>query len=135
MKSYQFGMLMQATGFKGSKFFHIATLLSLIGLIILCVAWELWWAPLRDGGTLMALKAVPLLFALKGISQGRVYTFQWLAMLSLLYLMEGIVRAWSDLSNVSVYLAIVEIVLATILYISSILYVRPAKQAARKKHK
>lgn len=124
---------MQATQFHGSKFLHFTALISLIALIILCVAWELWLAPLRPGGTLIALKAVPLLFALKGISQGRVYTFQWLAMLSLLYLMEGIVRAWSDINIVSVYLALLEVVLALVLYLSTILYVRPAKKAARNK--
>src|SRR5699024_8721332 len=117
---------MQATKYNGSKFLHTTALFSLIALIMLCVAWELWLAPLRPGGTLMALKAVPLLFALKGISQGRLYTFQWVAMLSLLYLMEGIVRAWSDLNIISAYMAGLEIVLAAALYLSSILYVRPA---------
>lgn len=124
---------MQATKSPSSKFLHTTALFSLIALIMLCVAWELWLAPLRSGGTLMALKAVPLLFALKGISKGRLYTFQWVAMLSLLYLMEGIVRAWSDLNTISVYMAGLEIIFATALYLSSILYVRPAKQAARNK--
>lgn len=116
----------------GSSYLHITALISLIALIILCVAWELWLAPLRSGGTLMALKAVPLLFALKGVSQAKIYTLQWLAMLSLLYLMEGIVRAWSDINIISVYLAIIEIILALVLYLSTVLYVRPAKIAARK---
>ncbi|WP_345797990.1 DUF2069 domain-containing protein [Castellaniella sp. MT123] len=104
----------------------------LLGLIVLCVGWELWWAPLRPGGTLMALKAVPLLFAVRGVLQARLYTLQWVAMLSLLYLMEGIVRAWSDASPLSVMLAGVEIVLSTGLYLAAILYVRPAKRAARR---
>lgn len=124
---------MQASNYHGSKFLHLTALLSLIGLIILGVAWELWLAPLRPGGTLMALKVVPLLFALKGISQAKLYTFQWVAMLSLLYLMEGIVRAWSDINTISVYMAVLEIILSALLYLSSILYVRPAKKAARSK--
>ena len=122
-----------ANDFQGSKPLYITSFVSLLALIVLSVGWELWWAPLRPGGTLMALKAVPLLFALKGVSKARLYTFQWVSMLSLLYLMEGIVRAWSDLNQVSVYLAIVEIVLAAMLYLSAIFYVRPAKKLARNK--
>ncbi len=123
---------MQQAQFKGSRCLHILAFVSLIGLIVLSVGWELWWAPLISGGTLMALKAVPLLFAVKGVSQGRLYTFQWVSMLSLLYLMEGIVRAWSDINQISVYLAIIEIILAIVLYLSAIFYVRPAKLAKRK---
>ena len=122
-----------ANDFQGSKPLYITSFVSLLALIVLSVGWELWWAPLRPGGTLMALKAVPLLFALKGVSKARLYTFQWVSMLSLLYLMEGIVRAWSDLNQVSVYLAIVEIVLAAMLYLSAIYNVRPAKKLARNK--
>uniref|UniRef100_UPI0033423074 DUF2069 domain-containing protein n=1 Tax=Castellaniella defragrans TaxID=75697 RepID=UPI0033423074 len=103
----------------------------LAALIILCVGWELWWAPLRPGGTLMALKAVPLLFAVRGVLKGSLYTMQWVAMLSLLYLMEGLVRLWSDLQPLSATLAGLEVVFALGLYLSAILYVRPAKRAAR----
>lgn len=105
----------------------------LFALIVLCVGWELWWAPLRPGGTLMALKAVPLLFAVPGVLKARLYTLQWVAMLSLLYLMEGAVRAWSDVSAASVALAGVEIILSLGLYFGAILYLRPAKRAARRK--
>lgn len=119
--------------FRGSRILYILIYISLIALIVLSVGWELWWAPLKPGGTLMALKAVPLLFAIKGVSKARVYTMQWLSMLSLLYLMEGIVRAWSDINQISVYLAILEIILASILYLSAIFYVRPAKKLARSK--
>jgi uncharacterized membrane protein len=104
---------------------------SLMGLIVLCVGWELWWAPLRPGGTLLALKAVPLVFAVRGVLKGSLYTLQWTAMLSLLYLMEGVVRAWSDISAVSAALAGLEIVLSVGLYVGAVLYVRPAKRAAR----
>lgn len=110
---------------------HQAAATCLIALIVLCVGWELWWAPLRPGGTLMALKAVPLLFAVRGVLKGSLYTMQWTAMLSLLYLMEGLVRAWSDLLPLSATLAGLEALLSLGLYLSAILYVRPAKRAAR----
>ncbi|MGB6241146.1 MAG: DUF2069 domain-containing protein [Castellaniella sp.] len=112
---------------------HRLACFCLIALIVLSVGWELWWAPLRPGGTLMALKALPLLFAVGGVLKARLYTLQWVAMLSLLYLMEGAVRAWSDASAASAALAGLEIVLSLGLYASAILYVRPAKRAARRK--
>lgn len=122
---------MESVEIKLSPGLHGLACVCLFGLIVLCVGWELWWAPLRPGGTLMALKAVPLLFAVSGVLQRRLYTLQWVSMLSLLYLMEGAVRAWSDVSPVSAALAGVEILLSLGLYLGAILYVRPAKRAAR----
>lgn len=116
---------------KFSPGLHGLACVCLFGLIVLCVGWELWWAPLRPGGTLMALKAVPLLFAVGGVLRRRLYTLQWVSMLSLLYLMEGVVRAWSDVSPLSATLAGLEILLSLGLYLGAILYVRPAKRAAR----
>ena len=40
---------------------------SLLGLIVLSLAWELWLAPLRPGGTWLALKALPLCLPLAGL--------------------------------------------------------------------
>ncbi|MER1968093.1 DUF2069 domain-containing protein [Castellaniella sp. GW247-6E4] len=110
---------------------HRMAVTCLAALIVLCVGWELWWAPLKPSGSLMALKALPLLFAVRGVLKGSLYTMQWTAMLSLLYLMEGLVRAWSDLQPASAALAGLEAVLALGLYLAAILYVRPAKRAAR----
>lgn len=104
---------------------------SLIALIILCVVWELWIAPLRPGGSLLALKVMPLLLPLRGVLRGNLYTLQWAAMLILLYFMEGVVRAWSDPSALSALMGGVEIVLSFTFYLCAILYLKPAKQAAR----
>lgn len=117
---------------KFSRGLHRTACGCLFALIVLCVGWELWWAPLRPGGSFMALKAVPLLFAVPGVMRARLYTLQWLAMLSLLYLAEGAVRAWSDLSPVSAALAGLEIVFSLGLYSAAVLYVWPAKRAARR---
>jgi hypothetical protein len=59
-------------------------------------AWELWLAPLRPGGSMLALKALPLLFPLLGILRGKRYTHQWTSMLALAYVAEGLVRTASD---------------------------------------
>lgn len=99
---------------------------SLLALIVLCVVWEL-----RMGSPWLALKAVPLLFPLRGILRGNLYTYQWAAMLALLYVMEGAVRATSDISRTSALLGGVELALALLFFLSAIFYVRPAKQVAR----
>jgi len=104
---------------------------SLLALIVLCVAWETMLAPLRPGGSWLLLKALPLAFPLRGVLRGDLYTFQWASMLSLLYLMEGLVRATSDPSGASAVLAWAEVGLSLAFFLSAIFYVRPAKRAAR----
>lgn len=96
---------------------------SLAALVVLCLAWELWWAPLRPGGSWLALKAAPLMLPLPGLLAGRRYTFQWSSMFILLYVMEGIVRATSD-SGPSRGLAVAEALLATIYFVAVIAYAR-----------
>jgi uncharacterized membrane protein len=39
----------------------------LIALILLCMAWELFLAPVRPGGSWLVLKALPLLVPLFGV--------------------------------------------------------------------
>lgn len=106
---------------------------SLLLLIFLCLAWELRVAPLRPGGSYLVLKVLPLLLPLRGVLKGSVYTMQWACMLILLYFMEGVVRAWSDPNPVSVWMAVAEIVLSFTFYVCALMYLRPAKQAARRR--
>lgn len=88
---------------------------SLVGLLFLCLSWELWLAPLRPGGSMLAFKALPLLLPLFGILRGKRYTHQWTSMLALAYVTEGLVRAISD-EGASQVLAMAETVLATLLF-------------------
>lgn len=104
---------------------------TLVGLIVLCVLWETVLAPIKPGGSWLFLKAVPLLFPLRGVLRGNIYTYQWAAMLVLLYVMEGVVRAMSDPAPLSASLAGIEIALSVVFFIAAICYVRPAKRAAR----
>lgn len=96
---------------------------SLIALIFLCLAWESVLAPLKPEGSLLILKALPLLLPLFGILKGKRYTFQWAGMLILFYFTEGVVRAWSDF-GVSSKLALFEIVLSLIFFICAIFYAK-----------
>lgn len=105
---------------------------SLIALIFLCVAWELWLAPIRPGGSWLVLKALPLLLPLMGILKGRRYTYQWAPMLILAYFTEGVVRAWSDTDSLSATLAGVEALLSVVFFFSAIYYAKlsaPSRQA------
>lgn len=103
---------------------------SLVALIILCIAWETRLAPLRPGGSWMVLKVVPLLIPLRGILKRDVYTLQWSSMLILLYLTEGVVRAWSD-NGLSAVLGMIEVMLVCVFFVSCLLFLQPYKKAAR----
>jgi uncharacterized membrane protein len=96
---------------------------SLIALILLSLAWETILAPLKPGGSLLFLKAVPLLLPLFGILHGKRYTYQWSSMFILLYFTEGVVRAWSDV-GLSAKLALLEILLSLVFFCSAIFYAR-----------
>ena len=103
---------------------------SLIALIFLCVAWELWLAPIRPGGSSLVLKALPLLLPLMGILKGRRYTYQWAPMLVLAYFTEGVVRAWSE-KGLSAGLAGGEVVLSVVFFFAAIYYAKfsaPSRQ-------
>lgn len=97
--------------------------LSLIGLIALCLAWELWLAPLREGGSALAFKALPLLLPLFGVLRGKRYTYQWAWLLGLAYFTEGVVRAWSE-RGISQQLAIAEIVLSLAFFTATVFFAR-----------
>ena len=96
---------------------------SLIALIFLCIAWELRLAPLRAGGSMLALKALPLLLPLFGILRGERYTYQWSSMLIFAYFTEGVVRAWSE-RRAGQAMAITEIVLSLVFFAAAVCYAR-----------
>ena len=105
---------------------NVITSTSLIALIALCVAWELWLAPQRAGGSWLVLKVLPLLAPLFGILRGKRYTHRWITLLVIAYFVEGVVRAYTE-KGVSAQLALAEIALTIILFVSAILYVRNTK--------
>jgi uncharacterized membrane protein len=102
---------------------------SLLALIALCLAWELWLAPLRPGGSWLSLKAVPLLAPLFGLLHGRRYTFQWTPFLALPYFTEGVVRAWTEPPPVRM-LATLEIALSVALFCFAVLGARALARPA-----
>jgi uncharacterized membrane protein len=95
----------------------------LLALILLCLAWELWLAPLRPGGSYLALKALPLVIPLAGVLEGNRRTYQWTSMFVLAYFAEGVMRAWSE-RGTSQLLAGLEIVLGTLYFTVVVAYAR-----------
>lgn len=103
---------------------------SLLGLIVLSVAWELWLAPLRPGGSWLALKALPLCIPLAGLLKRRMYTYRWVSLVVWLYFTEGVVRTWSDAAP-GRWLALGEIALCLLLFVACTLHVRLRQKAAK----
>ena len=91
---------------------------SVLGLIVLGLAWELWLAPLRPGGSWLVVKVLPLCFPLAGLLRNRMYTYRW------------VVRAYSD-RGLSAQLAMVEIVLCLALFTACALHVRTRLRKAK----
>jgi uncharacterized membrane protein len=106
---------------------HWTAICSLIALAFLCLTWETVLAPLRPAGSLLLLKAMPLLAPLFGILHGKRSTFQWAGLLALAYFTEGVVRAWAD-GGLSQQLAAAEVVLSVALFAACAAYLRLAQQ-------
>ena len=103
---------------------------SLLALIVLCLAWELVLAPLRPGGSWLALKALPLCIPLAGILKNRMYTYRWVSLVIWLYFTEGVVRGWSD-KPPSQWLAWAEVALCLVLFTACTLHVRLRQRNAK----
>ena len=103
---------------------------TLCALILLCVAWELWLAPLKPGGSWLVLKALPLLAPLFGVLHARRYTFQWSTLLIWVYVAEGATRAMTD-RGLSAQLAMAELALALAYFACAVVFLRATPASAR----
>ena len=86
---------------------------SLLGLIVLGLAWELWLAP--TGNRTWAIKVLPLTLPLAGLLKRRLYTYRWVSLVVWLYFIEGVVRSVGD-RGLSAQLAMAEVLLCLILF-------------------
>jgi len=73
-----------------------AAFIGVVALALLCVLWETMLAPLRPGGSWLALKALPLVLLIPGAMRSARKPLQGLTLLLPLYAAEGIVRGWSE---------------------------------------
>jgi uncharacterized membrane protein len=115
-----------------AKHYQLIASSSLIALIFLCLAWEGALAPLRPGGSWLILKGLLPLVALFGILRGKRYTYKWVSLFVQFYLMEGLLRATSD-HGLSQWLAAGETLLAAVLFVAVILYIRATRAPKEEK--
>ncbi len=94
---------------------------SLLGLIVLGLAWELVLAP--TGNRTLVLKVLPLAVPLIGLLKNRMYTYRWVSLMVWLYFIEGVIRASGD-RGLSAVLAGVEIALCVSLFAACAVHVR-----------
>ncbi|TSE19239.1 hypothetical protein Talka_01663 [Tepidimonas alkaliphilus] len=103
---------------------------ALLALIALGLAWELWLAPLRPGGSWWALKVLPLTLPLAGLLKQRLYTYRWMSLLVWPYVAEGLVRGLNE-AGLSAALAWGQTALCMLLFAASAAHVRLRLRAAR----
>ena len=96
---------------------------ALLGLIVLGLLWELVLAPLRPGGSWLALKVVPLCIPIAGLLKNRMYTYRWVSLVIWLYFIEGVVRAWGDKAPGNL-LAMIEVALCIVLFAACTVHIR-----------
>jgi len=109
---------------------RVVAVASLLALMALGLAWELWLAPLRPGVSWLALKVLPLALALPGLLRYRMQTCRGLALFVWLYFVEGVVRATSD-HGVSARCALAQVALVLLLFAACAAQVRLRQRAAR----
>lgn len=109
---------------------QVAASATLVALAFLCLLWESMLSPIRPGGSLLMLKALPLLVPLFGILRGKIYTYQWAPLVVLAYFCEGVVRAWSE-RGPSRDLALVEMTLSMTFVVVASLYVKLSSRRVR----
>ncbi len=88
---------------------------SLLALIVLGLAWELW---LVEPPSPWAVKVLPLCLPVTGLLKRRMYTYRWVSLLLWAYVMEGAVR-WREGAP-----AFLEIALSLTLFAACALHVR-----------
>jgi uncharacterized membrane protein len=95
----------------------------LIALILLGVAWEIFLAPIRPGGSWLVLKVVPLVAAMPGVLRERRYTVQWSTLVIWLYAAEGATRAYTD-AGLGAALALAQFLLAVAYFAAAVRWLR-----------
>lgn len=101
---------------------------STLALVALGLVWELWLSPTGRGT--LALKVLPLAFALAGLLKLRLPTYRWVSLLVWLYVAEGALRASTE-HGLSAALALLELGLCLALFTACAVHVRARLTAGR----
>ena len=103
-------------------FFQYSCVCLLILFIVFLIAWESKIAPIRPGGSMLILKAVPLCFPFLGILKGVRRSFQKLTLILQFYFLEALVRLF-DAFPVN-FLSCIEFLISLILFIFAVLFLK-----------
>lgn len=102
---------------------RVVCLACTLGLVLLGLGWELWWAPLKGGTGALALKVLPLTLCLAGLLKHHMGAYRALSLLVWLYVLEGLMRGVTD-TGISQVLAWVETGLSVALFTACSVYIR-----------
>lgn len=94
-------------------------LLSYVALILNTLLWELFYTPSGESSW-MVIKAVILVLPLRQLIKKNLYTLEWINFIIILFFIEGVVRAWSEIIPSQLF-AITEVILTVVFFFTSIL--------------
>ena len=102
---------------------RIITLCGYFGLLLLLPLWYAWLSPSQlPLWLVLGFLVTPLLFPLRGLLQGRPYTYAWSHFISLFYIVHAIAELYS--SPQDRYLALLELLLSLAFYTGGVMYAR-----------
>src|SRR5512139_1374549 len=104
-------------------------LLGLIALALVSFLWEMWLAPIRPGGSWLALKALPLALLVPAALRGTRRALQWLSLLLPFYVAEGVVRGVTE-SGRHALVAWVAAMVAAATFVALLAWVRSSRRDA-----
>ena len=99
--------------------------LGFFGLWLLQPLWILWLAPPQLGNAyvLLALLWLPLWLPFYGIVKGHAYTLAWANFIVMIYFLHSLTNLWVA-SGMQLYLSILELLLATMMFTGCTYYAR-----------
>jgi uncharacterized membrane protein len=104
--------------------------LGLVALTLLCLLWELLLAPIRPGGSWLALKALPLAVLVPSALRGTRRALQWLSLVLPFYVAEGVVRGITE-SGRHALVAWAAAILASATFVALLASLRAARRDGR----
>jgi len=107
-----------------SRFFYSLALLGYFGLFILLLVWTVYLAPptIFPVSIVLLFYVGPLLFPLRGLLHGKLYTHAWVHFMALFYFTIGVMVAAANAEER--YYALAQVAFSIMMFIGSMMYVR-----------